>query len=75
MKPITFDAKIIWPEGTGTWCFVNLPPEFSTTCGKKGQVRVKGTVNSIQYQSTALPTGDSGHYLVVGSPKNNLLIP
>lgn len=62
----TFDAKLVRPEGVGTWTFLSIPPEVSQTFNTKGQVKVKGEINGYPFRSTALPMGDGTHYLVVG---------
>jgi Domain of unknown function (DUF1905)/Bacteriocin-protection, YdeI or OmpD-Associated len=61
----SFNAILIRPDGVGTWTFLNIPLEVSSSFGTQGQVKVKGTINGYPYQSTALPMGDSTHYLVV----------
>ncbi len=66
MGGYSFEARLIRPEGVGTWTFLTVPLEVSSTFGSKGQVRVKGTINGYPYRSTALPMGDGTHYLVVG---------
>lgn len=66
MASKAFEAVLHRPEGVGTWTYLNIPREISSTFGAKGQVRVKGTVNGHPFRSTALPSGDGGHYLVVG---------
>ena len=66
MGGYAFEAVLIRPEGVGTWTFINIPLELSSTFGSKGQVKVKGTINGYPYRSTALPMGDGTHYLVVG---------
>ena len=66
MDGYSFEAVLVRPEGVGTWTFLNIPLEISSTFGSKGQVRVKGTVNGYPFRSTALPMGDGTHYLVVG---------
>jgi hypothetical protein len=65
MAGFTFEAVLIRPEGVGTWTFLNIPEELSSTFGSKGQVKVKGTINGYPFRSTALPMGDGTHYLVV----------
>src|SRR5512135_555731 len=65
MAGFQFEALLIRPEGVGTWTFLNIPAQVSSTFGSKGQVRVKGTINGYPFQSTALPMGDGTHYLVV----------
>lgn len=66
MSTFKFEAKLVRPEGVGTWTFLNIPLEVSNTFGSKGQVRLRGTINGYPFRSTALPTGDGTHYLVVG---------
>ncbi len=66
MGVYSFEAVLVRPEGVGTWTFLNIPLEISTTFGSKGQVRIKGTINGYPYRSSALPMGDGSHYLVVG---------
>ena len=61
----TFDAKLVRPEGVGTWTYLDLPFDAVAAFGQKGQIRVKGTVNGCAYRSTAMPHGDGRHYLVV----------
>ncbi len=66
MPDYSFEAILIRPEGVGTWTYLNIPRDVSSTFGSKGQVMVKGTVDSCPFRSTALPMGDGSHYLVVG---------
>jgi hypothetical protein len=66
MDCYSFDAVLERPEGVGTWTFLSIPLEVSSTFGAKGQVRVKGSINGYPFRSTALPMGDGTHYLVVG---------
>jgi hypothetical protein len=60
-----FESLLVRPEGVGTWTYLNIPPHVSATFGSKGQVKVKGKINGYPFRSTALPTGDGSHYLVV----------
>ena len=66
MAEYSFEAVLIRPEGVGTWTYLNIPSEVSSSFGSKGQVKVKGTIEGYPYRSTALPMGDGSHYLVVG---------
>ncbi len=65
MDSHSFESVLVRPEGIGTWTYLSIPPEISASFGSKGQVRVKGTINGFPYHTTALPTGDGTHYLVV----------
>ena len=66
MTSYSFETVLLRPEGVGTWTYLNIPREVSATFGSKSQVRVKGMINGQPYRSTALPSGDGSHYLVVG---------
>lgn len=66
MPDFSFETELIRPEGVGTWTYLNIPLQVSSTFGSKGQVRVKGKVDGCPFRSTALPMGDGSHYLVVG---------
>ena len=61
-----FEALLVRPAGVGTWTYLSIPLEVSSTFASKGQVKVKGTLNGHPFRSTALPMGDGSHYLVVG---------
>jgi hypothetical protein len=61
-----FESLLVRPEGVGTWTYLSIPLEISTTFNSRGQVRVKGTINGYPFHNTALPMGDGSHYLVVG---------
>ncbi|WP_167747193.1 YdeI/OmpD-associated family protein [Cohnella luojiensis] len=60
-----FNAKLIRPNGTGTWTYVNVPFQVKEVYGSKGQVKVKGTLNGIAYRGSLMPHGDGTHYMVV----------
>ena len=62
-----FEARLIRPEGVGTWTFLNLPKKVSRDLGAKGQIRVRGTINGHAFQSSARPHGDGSHYIVVNT--------
>jgi hypothetical protein len=66
MPDFSFESVLIRPEGVGTWTYLNIPRDVSSTFGSKGQVKVKGKVDGCPFRSTALPMGDGSHYLVVG---------
>lgn len=60
-----FKATLHRPEGVGTWTYAPIPPKVSEAFASRGQVRVKGTVDGKPFESTILPTGRGGHYLVL----------
>ncbi len=65
MAKKTFKARLIRPEGVGTWTYLTVPFNAAEEYGSQAQVRVKGTINGLSYRSTLLPQGDGTHYLVV----------
>ncbi len=65
MTAYTFESILIRPEGVGTWTYQDIPPEVTAALGKRGQVKVRGTINGYPYRSSARPQGDGTHYLVV----------
>ncbi len=68
MAAYTFDATLTRPEGVGTWTNIDIPLDLVDLYGKKGQVKVRGTVNSCPFRGTAIPHGDGRHYLVIAKP-------
>jgi hypothetical protein len=62
------------PEGTGTWTYLVVPFDTNKEFGTKSQVRVKGTVDGHPFQSTLLPTGGGGHFLVVKSDVRKAIV-
>jgi Bacteriocin-protection, YdeI or OmpD-Associated/Domain of unknown function (DUF1905) len=63
MTKHSFVAKLVRPEGVGTWAYMDLPFDAVAAFGENG--RVKGTVNVQPYRSTAMPQGDGRQYMVV----------
>jgi len=60
-----FTSKLERFEGVGTWTYADIPFDVEKVFGKKGQVKVKGTVNGIAFRSSLMPHGDGTHFLVV----------
>ncbi|WP_079914540.1 YdeI/OmpD-associated family protein [Paenibacillus sp. 32352] len=60
-----FTARLIRPEGTGTWTYLNVPFDAESLFGTKAHIKVKGTVNGIPYRSTLMLHGGGTHYMVV----------
>jgi hypothetical protein len=65
MPEFNFTAILKRPEGIGTWTYLDIPVEVMTNFGSKGQVKVRGTINSHPFRGSAMPHGDGSHYLVV----------
>jgi uncharacterized protein YdeI (YjbR/CyaY-like superfamily) len=47
------------------WVGVRIPFDAARLWGRRGQVRVKGTINGFEFANTLFPTGDGGHVLLV----------
>src|SRR5712691_3411287 len=64
-KTLDFTATLERFAGVGTWTFLTLPFRVEDVFGKKGQVKVTGTINGVDYRSSLMPHGDGQHFLVV----------
>lgn len=60
-----FPSRLIRPEGTGTWTYLDVPFDVEETFGSRSQIKVKGTVNGVPFRSTLMPHGNGTHYMVV----------
>ncbi|ULL13606.1 DUF1905 domain-containing protein [Paenibacillus sp. H1-7] len=60
-----FTSRLIRPEGTGTWTYLDVPFDVEQAFGSRSQVKVKGTVNGVPYRGTLMPHGNGTHYMVV----------
>lgn len=67
-KTHTFDAKLVRPEGTGTWTYVEVPPEVSEAFGARGRVAIAGTISDIPFRGSLMPAGEGRHFVVVAKP-------
>jgi len=62
---LDFTAALERFEGVGTWTFLTVPFDAETIFGKKGQVKVTGTINGVAYRNSLMPHGNGQHFLVV----------
>ncbi len=60
-----FDAELATPEATGSWTFFVPPFRVAEVFGRKGQLKVRGTINGVPFRSSLAPRGDGTHYMVV----------
>ena len=60
-----FKATLERPDTPGSWTYLDIPFDVEKVFGRKGQVKVKGTINGHPYRSSAMPKGDGSHFLVV----------
>jgi hypothetical protein len=65
MTEYTFEATLQKPEIPGSWTYLVIPLNIEEIFGSKGQIKVRGTINGYPYRSSAMPSGDGTHYMVV----------
>ena len=56
------------PERAGdslNWVVMRLPFDGAARFGRRGQIRVRGTINGFAYRTTLFPDGKGGHMMVV----------
>jgi hypothetical protein len=64
-RTLDFPATLERFEGVGTWTFLTVPFQVEEVFGKKGQVKVRGTINGVAYRGSLMPHGNGHHFLVV----------
>jgi hypothetical protein len=64
-KTHTFRSKLVRPEGTGTWTYVEVPPTVSEAFGARGRVAIAGTISGVPFQGSLMPAGEGRHRVVV----------
>jgi hypothetical protein len=65
MTEYTFESILQKPDTPGSWTYLVIPLNIEEIFGSKGQVKVRGTINGYPYRSSAMPSGDGTHYMVV----------
>ena len=73
MTEFSFASILKRPQGIGTWTTLDIPTEVMSAFGKKGQVKVCGTLNGHPFRGSALPHGGGTHYLVVNQSIRNAI--
>ncbi len=63
-----FRGKLVRPEGTGTWTYVEVPAKVSDAFGARGRVPVAGTIAGIEFRGSMMPSGEGRHFVVVPKP-------
>lgn len=61
-----FTAVLEKMPGRFGWTFVEFPHDVQALFGKKGAVRVKGTVNGVPMDRALMPTKSGYHVIVLG---------
>lgn len=65
MPIVTFDAVLVRPESARASAYLRIPLDIQTAFGKKGQIKVKGSINGHPYRGSAMPEGNGTHFLAV----------
>jgi len=60
-----FEAKLVRPDASGSWTYLNVPYDTKEIFDTKSRVQVKGNVNGIPYRGTLMPHGNGKHFMVV----------
>jgi hypothetical protein len=60
-----FKTALIKSETIGTWTFFIIPFDVEEVFGLKNHVKVKGTINGVEFRTSLAPRGDGSHYMVV----------
>lgn len=61
-----FEAKLEKMDGRFGWTFVEFPHDVEKLFGKRGTVRIKGTINGVPMDRALLPTKSGVHVIVFG---------
>lgn len=61
----TFSAVLERMEGNLGWVIMRVPFDAVKLWGKRGQLRVQGTINGFSFNGTLFPTGEGRHFLLV----------
>ena len=64
---IRFDAVLEKMSGRFAWTYVEFPQDVERMFGRRGTVRIKGTVNGIPMDRALLPTKSGFHVIVLGT--------
>lgn len=63
---IAFSGTLEKAEGRFGWTFVEFPHDVQELFGKRGAVRVRGTVNGVPMDRALMPTKSGYHVIVFG---------
>lgn len=63
---IRFEAVLEKSPGRFGWTFVEFPDDVEQRFGKRGAVRIKGTINGVPMDRALMPTKSGYHVIVLG---------
>ena len=61
----TFEAALERTADRLRWVIARLPFDASKIWGKRGQIRIQGTINGFAFTATLFPDGQGHHFLIV----------
>ncbi len=61
----SFRATLERSQSRLNWLIARIPFDVSRVWGKRGQMRVKGTINGFAFRTSLFPTGKGDHVLLV----------
>ena len=64
---IRFDAVLKKMPGRFAWTFVEFPHDVEKMFGKRGSVRIKGTINGVPMDRALMPSKSGFHIIVLGT--------
>jgi uncharacterized protein YdeI (YjbR/CyaY-like superfamily) len=60
-----FSAPLARSSNNLGWTVTRIPFDAAKLWKKRGQIRVRGTINEFEFRATLFPDGDGSHYLLV----------
>ncbi len=64
MSSKRFSAPLFRSSNGLGWTVVRIPFDAAKLWKKRGQIRVRGTINDFEFRATLFPDGEGGHYLL-----------
>lgn len=62
-----FIATVEKADGRFGWSYATFPHDVEKLFGKKGRVRIKGTVNGVPMDRALMPTKEGSHVIILGN--------
>jgi hypothetical protein len=60
---LSFKTRLVAKGPKGAWTHMHVPVNAEEAFGKKGQVKVAGTLNGVAFRNSLMPIGDGTHYM------------
>src|ERR1051325_189284 len=61
----TFESVVERSSNRLRWVFARIPFDAAKIWGKRGQLRMQGTINGFAFSATLFPDGQGIHFLIV----------